>query len=293
MRALIIGGTGFIGPCVVRELHQHGCEVTVFHRGHHEAQLPSGIRHLRSDLAAMPVRSFPAELLRSDFDVVIHMIAMGETDARAAVEAFAARTGRMVVLSSGDVYRAYGRLTRLEPGLPEDGPLTEDSPLRTVHYPYRAQASSPDDLRYNYEKILVEREVLQQSRFAATVLRLPKVYGPGGNADLATVYGFRDHPHWRWTHGYVENVASAIVLVAKHPAAAGRVYNVGEEHTPTIAERLKSLPPATKPPVESDYDFRHIIAYDTRRIREELGYVEPVSYDEGLQRTLAAAVKSF
>ena len=31
---------------------------------------------------------------------------------------------------------------------------------------------------------------------------------------------------------------AAIVLAALHPAAAGRIYNVGEEYTPTIAERL-------------------------------------------------------
>lgn len=31
------------------------------------------------------------------------------------------------------------------------------------------------------------------------VLRLPKLYGPGENSDLVTVYGFRRQPQWRWT----------------------------------------------------------------------------------------------
>ena len=238
----------------------------------------------------MPVLNFPRDLLRAEFEIVIHMIPMGEADARTAVQTFVGRAQRLVALSSGDVYRAYGCLMGLEPGPVEEGLLTEDSPLRTTLYPYRAQAKSPDELNYFYEKILVEHEVLGQAQLPATVLRLPKVYGAEGNANLATIHGYRDRLGWRWTHGYVENVAAAIVLAALHPAAADRVYNVGEAYTPTIAERLQILPPSTFPRIETEgYDFRNDIAYDTTRIREELGYVESVSYEEGLKRTLDAA----
>lgn len=284
MRVLIIGGTGFIGPYVARELCERGGEVTVYHRGEHEAALPASVKHIKSPQAGMPVMEFAA----GEFDVVIHMIAMGEADARAAVQAFTGRAGRLVVPSSGDVYRAYGRFTGLEAGWLEKGLLTEDSPLREVLYPYRKQAKSPDELAHYYEKILVEREVMADPRLPAVVLRLPKVYGPGNNADLATVYGYRNHPEWRWTHGYVENVAQAIVLAAGHPAAAGRIYNVGEEQTPTVGERLQTLPPSNVPTApESGFDFRQDIAYDSRRIRQELGYVERVGYEEGLRRTMS------
>jgi nucleoside-diphosphate-sugar epimerase len=290
MRVLIIGGTGFIGPYVAKELCEHGHNVTVFHRGQHESGLLPNVRHLRNELAAMPIVAFPRELLLDPFEIIIHMIPMGEHDARTAVRAFAGRVARLVVLSSGDVYRAYGRFTGLEPGPLEEGLLHEDSPLRETLYPYRAHAKSLTDLNYFYEKILVEREVLGRPELPGTVLRLPKVYGPGGNADLATVYTYRDRPDWRWTHGYVENVAAAIVLAALHPAAANRVYNVGEANTPTISERLQTLPPATLPLVEAHgYDFQQNIAYDTTRIREELGYTEPVSYEDGLDRTLDSA----
>jgi hypothetical protein len=76
------------------------------------------------------------------------------------MEAFADRAGRIVLLSSGDVYRAYGRFTAIEPGPIEEGLLTEDSPLRSVLFPYRKKASSPEVLEYWYEKILAERPVL-------------------------------------------------------------------------------------------------------------------------------------
>ena len=100
-----------------------------------------------------------------------------------------------------------------------------------------------------------------------------------------TVYAFRHQPHWRWTHGYVENVAHAIVLAALNPSATG-VYNVGEKYTPTVAERLANLPPSSAVEQSSlDANFEQDIVYDTTRIREELGYSEPVSYEEGLRRT--------
>jgi nucleoside-diphosphate-sugar epimerase len=290
VRVLIIGGTSFIGPYVARQLCDANHDVTVFHRGQHEsAIIPPQVRHFRSESAVIPVVVFPRELLQPDFDVVIHMIAMGEADSRAAVNAFSGRSRRIVALSSGDVYLAYGRFIGLEPGPMDEGLLNEESPLRMVLYPYRAQAKSPDDLGYYYEKILVERELLGQSRLPATILRLPKVYGPGNNADLATVYGFRDHPQWRWTHGYVENVAAAILLAATTDAAAGHVYNVGEEHTPTVEERLRTLPPSSVPAVDTgNYTFDQDIAYDTSRIRRELAYAEIVSYEQGIQRTISS-----
>jgi nucleoside-diphosphate-sugar epimerase len=286
-RVLVIGGTKFIGPYVVRQLVAAGYEVTVYHRGQTEAVLPDSVRHVRSPLANMPVLVFPTELLAPPPDVVLHMTPMGEADARAAVQAFRGRAERLVALSSGDVYLAYGRFSGLEPGPVENGPQTEDSPLRSVLYPYRKQGQSAEALEQHYEKILVEREVLRDPELSGTVLRLPKVYGPGSNADLATVYAFRHHPNWRWTHGYVENVAAAIVLAALHPATVRRVYNVGEEHTPTVAERLANLPASTMATaIDSPFNFAQDIVYDTTRLRTELAYAEPVPYQEGIRRTL-------
>ena len=288
MRVLVIGGTKFLGPYVVRILMARGHEVTVFHRGETESRLLPAVHHIHDSRAAIPVTEFPRAVLDLTPDVVIHMIAMGEADARAAIKTFLARAGRIVWLSSGDVYRAYGRLTGIEPGPVEVGLLTEESPLRSVLYPYRKSAACTTDLNYFYEKILVEKVALENRDAPSVVLRLPKMYGPGGNQDLATIYRHRHQGAWRWTHGYVENVAAAIVLAATHPAAVRRIYNVGESYTPTMAERLRSLPPwDLAPDFNRDFCFLHDIACDTTRIRSELGYREPVSYQEGIRRTLA------
>lgn len=127
MRVLIVGGTGPIGIHVVRQLAGAGYQVTVYHRGETERELPAGVRHVHDSRAGIPVLYFSPELLAGPQDVVIHMIAMGQADAQAMVQAFSGKVGRLVVASSGDVYGAYGRFTGLEPGPGEPGLLTEDS----------------------------------------------------------------------------------------------------------------------------------------------------------------------
>ena len=65
------------------------------------------------------------------------------------------------------------------------------------------------------------------------------------------------------------------------------MYNVGEAYTPIISERLVWLPQSTiEPDVKSQFDFTQNMAYDTTRIRTELGYREILSEEEGLLRTL-------
>jgi nucleoside-diphosphate-sugar epimerase len=312
MRVLIIGGTGFIGPHVVRALDALGHDITVYHRGTTVADLPPRVRQVRHADAAMPVLHFAPVLLRDAPDVVVHMTPMGERDARAAVEAFAGRAKRMVALSSGDVYHAYGILQRIEAGPLESAPLSEESALRSALYPYRAHARSEEELGFYYEKILAERALRSDPRLATTILRLPAVYGPGDpqrrlrrwvvrmlDGRPAIALDARE-ARWRWTHGYVENVAAAIALAVVDEHAAGRVYNVGEEPTPTVAARVRELGDAlswvgevvavspdrwTPVPASPAIEFAQDLVYDTSRIRGELGYEEPIAVREGMRRT--------
>jgi nucleoside-diphosphate-sugar epimerase len=292
MRALVIGGTGFIGTWVVRQLAEAGHAVSVLHRGRVAPNsLPPGVTSVVGTGELSSVAALQIALDGPAPDVIIHVLAMRAAEAEAAVAAFRGRTGRMVVLSSGDVYRAYGRFMRIEPGPPEKMPLTADrSELRTRLYPYRSDTTKPGTLQHDYDKIEVERIFRNAYDLPTTVLRLPKVYGAAQNSDFVSVHRFAHHQNWRWTHGYVENVAAAIVLAATHPAAAGRVYNVGESTTPTVQERLAGLPPSDiAPDFECAHDFAQDMVYDTNQIRTELGYAEPVEYEEGIGRTVRPA----
>ena len=288
MRVLVIGGTRFIGAHTVRRLHDAGAEVTVFHRGRSANPiLPADIEHVLDAGADYPITGLPAPLLR-DGDIVVHMVAMGEADAGAAVSAFRGRAGRLVLVSSCDVYRAYGRLTKAQPGPPDPVPLTEDAPLRSALYPYRGMEAQLGAFAHDYDKVLAERAVRGAAGLDWSVLRLPKVYGPEDNGDLATVYDFAAVPEWRWTHGHVDNVAAAIALAATHPKASNAIFNVGERRTPTMGERLARLPARVgEEPTLAPFDFTQHLVLDTDRIRRRLGHADVVD-EEAAMAKLAA-----
>src|SRR5262249_34733410 len=155
-----------------------------------------------------------------------------EADALGFVRTFRGLARRTVVISSADVYRAYGRFLGIESGPVEPTPLTEDSPLRTALFPYRSQASGTGDFLYHYDKIPVERVVMGEPDLPGTVLRLPMVHGPGDAQHRTASYLKRmdngrpaivldeGMARWKCPRGYVEDVAAAIALAVTDDRAA-------------------------------------------------------------------------
>jgi nucleoside-diphosphate-sugar epimerase len=311
MRFLLIGGSGFIGPHVARSLEQQGHEVVVFHRG----AAKSSRHHIVGDRRALGDHA--GELRGAAPDVVIDLILSSGTQARELGRVFRGATKRVVALSSCDVYRACGVLHGSEPGPLEPVPLTESSPLRTNVQTYPAERIKMlqqvfgwlDD---EYDKIPVEREILGDPELPGTVLRLPMVYGPGDPLrrflpivkrvdDRRTAILFEDgFARWKGPRGFVENVAAAIALAAVDERSARRIYNVGERESLTEVEwaeriaaaagwsgRFVTLPADRMPShlvVPGNTDQHWTI--DTTRIREELGYAEPVTQEEAIRRTI-------
>ena len=128
MNILVIGGTGFIGSYVVRQLAQQGHRMTVFHRGSTSSDLTPEIDHILGTRDDLP--SFSDQFRGLDFDVAVDMILSDEAHARTLTSALRGVVTRLVAVSSQDVYRAYGILHRHESGPLEPLPLTEDSALR-------------------------------------------------------------------------------------------------------------------------------------------------------------------
>lgn len=316
-RVLVIGGTVFVGPSVVRELVAREHDVAVFHRGEHEIDLPASVRHIHGDRATIADH---CDAFRSfDPETVVDMRSMTEQDARAVVNAVRGIAERIVAVSSMDVYRAYGRLHGTEPGLPLQPPFGEDSPLRERLYVYRDHAPSSLTQRPSwlgeYEKILVERTVLGEPEIAGTVIRFPMVHGErdeqrrfyslwkrmvdGRGAVLMSTKSAA----FRASRTHVDNAAHAVALAATDDGARGRVYNVGDpealawsEWARLVGSQLRwsgdvvvapsdQMPAALRDSRPDVWDH-HLIA-DTSRIREELGYRELVGRDEGLARALA------
>ena len=300
MRILVLGGTRFVGPYVVRRLARLGHDLTVFHRGETEAGLPPGVRHVHGDFKRFA--DYVDDLRALSPEVVLDMVPLREEDA-GRLKAFKGVARRVVAVSSQDVYRAYGRLWRTEPGPPDPLPLTEDSPLR--------EGLSHAGLDYN--KTAVERAIMSDAGLTATILRLPAVHGPGDYQHRLFEYLKRmddgrpailldeSFAGWRWARGYVEDVAHAIALAATDDRAAGRVYNVAYEEALTEAEWVRRIArvvgwegevialPGERLPENlrrDAFDFTQQYAVDSGRIRAELGYTEVVPFEEALRRTI-------
>lgn len=315
MRVLVIGGTGFIGPYVVRRLHAAGHDVAIYHRGHAESELPPAVRHLHGERAELA--SHRDALSAFAPEVALDMYAMTEADARLVNQALRGVASRLVAMTSQDVYRAYGRLIGTEPGPPDTVPLSEDAPLRERLYPYRGETprdeGDPQCWMDDYDKIAVERVVMHDPALPGTVLRLPMVYGPGDpqhrlheslkrmDDGRPTMLLSQRAAEWRWTRGYVENVADAIALAVMDARAASRVYNVGEPEALPLAGwvreigqaagwrgEIRALPDEQLPPhLRAKGDFAQDLVADSSRIRSELGYAEAIPRDEALRRTAA------
>jgi nucleoside-diphosphate-sugar epimerase len=314
MHVMVLGGTGFIGPHVVRRLAETGHDVTLFNRGRRSAQpdLPPGVHRIAGDRDHLS--RYASEFRAYSPDVVLDMRPLSERDARAVSDAFTVIARRQVAISSMDVYRIYGRITGTEPGPPEPLPITEDSPLREKLYPYRGDTPRPDDAddkwMDDYDKIPVERTVMGNPEMPGTVLRLPMVYGPGTMRDFEYVRRMVDGrpailldermAAWRAPRGYVEDVAHAIALAVTDERAAGGIYNVAEPEARTLQEWVEELgrafgwegrvvlvPPDLTPPSMDPGDApNHQWVVSSDRIRAELGYAERTPRDVALRRTV-------
>lgn len=313
MRTLVIGGNGFIGTPLVRELLSDGHEVAVFHRA---ADISSSQRPLqiRGDRNRLP--DYEHELRGFAPEVIIDMVLCSGEQARQLVALAEKLNARVVAISSMDVYRAWGVVHGTEPGALEPMPMTEDAPLRTARQVYPPEVVEKMKSLFTwlvpgYDKIAVEEAVM--GRRGSTVVRLPMVYGPGDplhrmHGVLKRISDGRpaiilpdDHAAWRGPRGYVENVAHAIALAATSERAKGRIYHVCEE--PSLSElewqkkiaeqtdwrgRFVVLPRQQTPKhlLMPGNAAQHVVA-NSARIRTELGYKELWPLDEAIRRTIA------
>lgn len=135
MRVLVVGGTNFIGPEVVRRLQEHGADVTVLHRGEHEEDLGDA-RHVHADRSE--VGRVASEL---EPDVILDMVPIHARHGSEITDAARnADVRRVVAVSSVDTYRGYDVVHRRDPDLQEI-PFRESDEVRRHRYPYRPAIS--------------------------------------------------------------------------------------------------------------------------------------------------------
>ena len=309
MKILIIGGTRFIGPPIVRSLLDKGHELVLFHRGKSSVELPKGVKHIMGD--RQNLSDFSDQLKELEPQLVLDMFPITEEDARVITNIFRGIAKRTVAISSQDVYCAYGKLIGIEDCQVIPVPLNEDAPLRNKIYPYRDNVKEDNKL-YNYDKILVERIYMNEPELPCTVLRLPMVYGPGDYQHR--LFPYLKHmddkrpailleqgiAQWCCSRGYVGDIANAVVLAIENEVAVNRIYNVSEEISQPEATWVKAIVkaadwngkiivvPKKQAPkfLNPGIDTTQHLTVDTTRIRDELGYKELISQDEALRKTV-------
>jgi nucleoside-diphosphate-sugar epimerase len=226
-----LGGTRFIGRAAVEELVAAGDEVIVAHRGVLEPDDMSHVRHLHCERSQLAEHR--EELAEFSPDALLDCRALTRGDAELALAALP-DIERRVVISSVDVYRAFGALNSDKETDPV--PLDENSPVRPERYPYRGKMPGMDD----YDKLDVEDVYLRRG---ATVLRLPMVYGEHDYQRreeflLRRVRAGRKRipfgaGTWLTCRAYVRDVAKAVSLALRAPekSVAGQVLNVCEDRS--------------------------------------------------------------
>ncbi len=243
-----------------------------------------------------------AAIAEAEPEVVVDMIPFTPAEAKMAIGACKGIASRAIALSSIDVYLAYGRIHRTEPGPIQATPLSETSALRETVEP-----EGPDK-----DKVGVERVYLKDAELPATILRLPAIYGPRDKqrrlrAYLKRMDDARDAillaesmAGWRFSRGYVENVAQAITLAIENSSAAGEIYNVAEPSAMTELEWVRRigeaadwhgevvvLPDIRLPKhLQPKVDFAQDWEVTTEKIRTQLGYAETVEVGDGIRRTI-------
>jgi 2'-hydroxyisoflavone reductase len=162
MRILVLGGTGFIGPHLVRHAVTRGHAVTIFTRGRRQAELPSSVTRLVGD------RNGQLDALKGGkWDVVIDDSATNPEWVRLSTEMLAGAVGHYLFTSSTGVYYPYVRRGYDE----RDEPHTE--------------LSDPKDGSevFGVNKALCERQVQRVFGDRRIVVRPTYIVGPGDTTD--------------------------------------------------------------------------------------------------------------
>jgi 2'-hydroxyisoflavone reductase len=238
LRALVLGGTRFIGKRLVETLLAGGHRVTILNRGRKLHPWGSRVTRVVGD------RKSARDLKRAAHggkDVIFDFLSYDAEDARLAVEVFDGKTARFVQISTCSVYWSTGDFPC---------PVPEEEFDRFTDF--EEQAASIE-YGYGYAKRKAE-EVLRKAHaetgFPYTTIRMPIV---GGEADPSTRYYsyFRrirdgkplvlpDGGRRKFRHVYVGDVAETLARLPKISESVGREYNLACQEELTLKEVVAS-----------------------------------------------------
>jgi len=235
MKALVLGGSVFVGKHMVQSLVAGGHDVSVLNRGKTPAKLPPGVRHIVADRT--DADSMRSALRGTDWDAVFDVsgfvMASGGGDVQSLLDLFDGHTGSYVYTSS---IMAYDQGRGIFPWREED-PVSKEG-----------------QQTYGGFKAEMERQLLLRHRntgFPATIIRPAAIYGPDNNIyDMETPMFLRLQqklpvliPHGGLvvvSYGHVEDLCDAMIGCVGNAAAVGEVFNITAEAL-TVNEYVRIL----------------------------------------------------
>ena len=227
MKALVFGGSTFVGLRTVKELAARGHEVTVLNRGVTSVDLPPGTERLIADRtdnesmkAALGGREFDAV-----FDISGFVMVAGKSDLDFLVELLDGQIGHYIYCSSIMCYKPSGNMP-----WPETNPYT-DEPRET----------------YGGFKAYTEQRLFEQHRktgFPVSAVRPAAIYGPNNNIyDMEAPMFLRLLrgqpiliPHEGLvvcSYGHVDDLVRFQIDIAGQDAAKGEAFNLTNEAVTT------------------------------------------------------------
>ena len=163
LNLLVLGGTGFIGPHLVRYAAVRGHKITIFTRGRHDAELPADVERLQGDRSTGELTALKGK----KWDAVVDDSANNPEWVRQSVALLKESVGYYLFTSSTGVFYPY--LTR---------GVDEKTPVRLV-------ADDPKDgsATFGVAKAQGEREAQQAFGDKAIIVRPTYIVGPGDTSD--------------------------------------------------------------------------------------------------------------
>ena len=170
LKFLILGGTGFIGPHMIRRAQERGHTVSMFNRGKTAPELFPNVEHLTGD------RDKGLDSLKGKkWDVVIDNSGYVPRHVRDSAELLKDSVSRYLFISTGSVYA------------PGQEKIDEDSQLLVLEDP----TSEDVNKHYGALKVHCEKAINEIYGDRGTIVRLHIVAGPGDTTDRFTYWPVR------------------------------------------------------------------------------------------------------
>lgn len=185
-KVLILGGTRFLGPVIVRAALKAGWDVTLFNRGKSNPDLFAGLDLRVGDRDT----SDYGALANGSWDLVIDTSCYIPGHVTAAVKALGDRVGHYLVVSTLSVYAEVNEETRLRE-LDESSPLARIAPERLPEFKQIKDAGQHGGRFYGALKALCEAAAEDAMPRRVTVVRPGLIVGPGDSSDRFTYWPVR------------------------------------------------------------------------------------------------------